>query len=294
MTQSGLLFPELGPQGQRRVAGGVTTSNAVLSAHVAGNAEVFPQILALHVPEGSTVADITWGKGVFWQQVPQNKYRLCATDLKTGVDCRRLPYADGSIDCVILDPPYMEGLFRRATEHMAGGGSHAAFRENYSNGAPTNGDGPKWHGAVLDLYFRAGREAHRVLRSEGILVVKCQDEVSANRQWLTHVELINEYEQYGFYAKDLFVVVRTNRPVIARLKKQEHARKNHSYFLVFIKTSKRKYRINAHAALVREGQRHEAVRDAAPDPRGRGVRREGPGRRRKEARVAKKQARARL
>ena len=37
------------------------------------------------------------------------------------------------------------------------------------------------------------------------------------------------------YTKDLFVIVRSNRPVISHLKKQVHARKNHSYFLVFIK-----------------------------------------------------------
>jgi hypothetical protein len=30
-------------------------------------------------------------------------------------------------------------------------------------------------------------------------------------------------------------VVRTNRPGISRLKKQVHARKNHSYFIVFVK-----------------------------------------------------------
>jgi hypothetical protein len=45
-----------------------------------------------------------------------------------------------------------------------------------------------------------------------ILIVKCQDEVSANRQRLTHVEIINEYEANGFYTKDLFVLLRSNRP----------------------------------------------------------------------------------
>jgi hypothetical protein len=85
------------------------------------------------------------------------------------------------------------------------------------------------------MYFRAGREAFRVLRHEGILIVKCQDEVSANKQWLTHVEIINEYQRMGFYTKDLFVVIRPNKPSISRLKRQVHARKNHSYFLVFVK-----------------------------------------------------------
>ena len=83
--------------------------------------------------------------------------------------------------------------------------------------------------------FARATEARRVLKPNGVLIVKCQDEVSANRQRLTHVEIINRYEANGFYTKDLFVVVRRNRPAVSRLKKQAHARKNHSYFLVFVK-----------------------------------------------------------
>ena len=129
----------------------------------------------------------------------------------------------------------MEGLFRKSEDHLAGGGSHAAFRDRYSAGLAT-ADGPKWHDAVLDLYFRAGREAVRALKPNGVLIVKCQDEVSANRQRLTHVEIITAFEPMGLYTKDLFVVVRTNAPGVSRLKKQVHARKNHSYFLVFVKS----------------------------------------------------------
>lgn len=219
---------------RKRTAGGAATSRVTVTAHVAGNADIFPQILALHVPDGATIADVTYGKGVFWRDVDRSRYRVQASDLKSGVDCRRLPYADESIDCIVLDPPYMEGLFRRAGSQLAGGGSHAAFRNHYSNGRRTVG-GPKYHEAVLDLYYRAGEEAQRVLRPGGVLIVKCQDEVSANRQRLTHVEIINRYEAHGFYTKDLFVVVRQNRPAVSRLKKQAHARKNHSYFLVFVK-----------------------------------------------------------
>lgn len=226
------LFKE--QTGNRRRQGGVSTSNLVLSAHMAGNAHVFRQILSLHVPVGSVVADVTWGKGVFWQDVPKDSYEVRPTDIAGGVDCRDLPYRDGEVDCVVLDPPYMEGFFRHESSHKAGGGTHAAFRAHYSNGdeAPA---GPKWHAAVVDLYFAAGKEAYRVLRTEGVLIVKCQDEVSANKQWLTHVEIINEFERLGFYTKDLFIVVRPNRPGVSRIKKQVHARKNHSYFLVFVK-----------------------------------------------------------
>ena len=87
------------------------------------------------------------------------------------------------------------------------------------------------------MYFKGGAEAYRVLKPNGVLIVKCQDEVSANTQRLTHVEIIQHYAGLGFYAKDLFVLVRPNNPCITRLKKQVHSRKNHSYFLVFVKTS---------------------------------------------------------
>ena len=35
---------------KKRTAGGIATSNVIVSAHVAGNAEVFAQVLDLHVP----------------------------------------------------------------------------------------------------------------------------------------------------------------------------------------------------------------------------------------------------
>jgi len=222
------------PQPKKRIQGGIATSDVLQSAHIGNNADLFPKILALHVPEGSVVADVTYSQGVFWQNVPKGKYTLKASDIKTGVDCRDLPYPDSSIDCVVLDPPYMEGLLRKSTAHLGGVGTYHSFRHAYSNGQGVEG-GAKWHAAVVELYVKAGKEAYRVLRRNGVFIVKCQDEVSAGKQNLTHVEIINAYQPMGFYTKDLFVLVRTNNASISRLKKQVHARKNHSYFLVFVK-----------------------------------------------------------
>jgi hypothetical protein len=224
------------PARPRRSAGGKATSEVVVSAHTGGNSDVFPVVIGLYVRNGATVADVTYGQGVFWRKVEPERYRVLASDLQTGVDCRALPYADDSIDAVVLDPPYMEGLHRRAQGHMAGSGTHGAFRARYSNGrALVTPGAPKYHDAVLALYFDAGREAQRVLKPGGVLIVKCQDEVSANRQRLTHVEIINRYAALDLRCEDLFVVVRPNRPAVSRLERQVHARKNHSYFLVFVK-----------------------------------------------------------
>ncbi|WP_254840048.1 DNA methyltransferase [Natronomonas marina] len=214
----------------------------VLSAYRERNDEVFPRVLDLHVEEGATIADVTYGKGVFWKNVDFGQYDVYASDLSAEkspsgypVDCRNLPYEDDFLDVVVLDPPYAEGFFRKNEDMLAGGdSSHSQFRENYSNGEVLDTRGSKYHQAVFDLYAEAGIEAQRVLKNDGTLIVKTQDEVSANTQELTHVQITNFYEsKLGMYTKDLFVVVRSNRPAVSGMNRQVHARKNHSYFLVY-------------------------------------------------------------
>lgn len=210
---------------KRKSPDGVSTNNLIFSSHIGTNDEIFPHILKLYVADGAKVADVTYGKGVFWKQVDVSKFDFHPTDILTGTDCRNLPYSDNSIDCLVLDPPYM---------HTPGGTAHSRhqnFEQYYQNNAASSNK--KYHEAVLDLYFEAAKEAARVLKHKGILIIKCQDEVCANKQRLTHVEIINEVVKYGFLVEDLFVITRNNKPGVSRIKKQNHARKNHSYFLVF-------------------------------------------------------------
>ncbi len=238
------------PKKTGRVARGISTNELIFSACQDTNDAVFPHILKLYVPVGSLVADVTYGRGVFWKQVPKGAYELRATDLRTGVDCGKLPYGDTTIDCVVFDPPYM---------HTPGGTAHQNhqnFEAYYSNNGIENSS-KKYHEAVLDLYFKGARDAYRVLKPEGIYIVKCQDEVCANQQRLTHVEIINELAQMGFVVEDLFVVVRRNKPGVSRILRQVHARKNHSYFLVFRKAKSARYlppRRNGQMALERVGK----------------------------------------
>jgi len=63
----------------------------------------------------------------------------------------------------------------------------------------------------------------------------------------------------GFVVEDLFVVLRMNRPGVSRLLRQVHARKNHSYFLVFRKAKSVRYlpprRTDPMALRLAEGKR---------------------------------------
>lgn len=225
---------------KKRQQSGISTSAVIVSSHFGDNSDLFPKILDLFVSEGSRIADVTFSKGVFWRKVDVSKYEFFPSDIKTGIDARSLPYDDESFDALVFDPPYMEGLLRSNTSELAGGGTHKSFREYYSDGKGHKGSELKYHDRVIDLYMQSAIEAKRVLRPGGVYIVKCQDEVSANRQKLTHVELIYGLDKLGFYCKDLFVLTRSNMPVVSRLLKQEHARKNHSYFLIFIKIAGKK------------------------------------------------------
>jgi hypothetical protein len=216
---------------KRKSPSGISTNDLIFSSHVGRNEDLFPKVLKLYVSEGSMVADVTYGKGVFWRNIDKNKYTLLKSDLQDGVDCRKLPYESNTLDCVVLDPPYM---------HTPGGTAHANhqnFESYYKNNGSGNRTEKKYHEAVLDLYYSAGAEAKRVLKRGGIFIVKCQDEVCANKQRLTHIELTIEYLKKGFIVEDVFVLVRNGKPGVSRMLKQKHARKNHSYFMVFRKNN---------------------------------------------------------
>jgi len=83
------------------------------------------------------------------------------------------------------------------------------------------------------MYFRGMSEARRVLVSDGVLIVKCQDQIMSGRQYRQHISLWAwAVSGLGFVDEDMFVLVSKSTPTM-RHKYQLHARKNHSYFLVF-------------------------------------------------------------
>ena len=87
------------------------------------------------------------------------------------------------------------------------------------------------HASVVRLYAAGILEAARVLRKKGRIIVKTQDEIESGKQRLTHVELINILESFGFCILDIFVLLQPSIPAM-REQYQKSARKNHSFAIV--------------------------------------------------------------
>lgn len=187
----------------------------ILSSCVGTNAELLKSAFDLYIKKGSVIADVTYGKGVFWKLINKSDYTLLATDLQSGTDFRNLPYEDKSIDVLILDPPYMHG----------GATVKNSIKSCYKN----SGSGS--HYDVIRLYAAGILEAARVLKRKGLIFVKCQDEIESAKQKWSHEEIGQLLDLFGFLREDLMVLVQPTQPA-QRFSYQHTARKNHSYLLI--------------------------------------------------------------
>jgi hypothetical protein len=196
----------------------------IYTARAGNNNEFFRDILRLYVREGSAVADLTWGRGKFWDGIDRTRYKLVRLDRHTScaikADFRAVPLADESQDAVVFDPPYVTrmGFKRRSKENPNGSNQKSAFGLDEG--------GPKNEREIDALYAAGTAEARRILKRGGILILKTMD----TQKW-RHIELAN---LPGFKLIDLLVVVTKGLPP-GKPYPQKHARKNHSYFMVFRK-----------------------------------------------------------
>jgi len=186
----------------------------VLTSHIGNNSDLLPYIFEMYVPDNSIIADVTYGKGVFWNNINKSRYKIFESDLQTGIDFRYLPYENSIFDCLILDPPYMHG----------GETIKASINDCYKNKNTS-------HESVIRLYTGGILEASRVLKKKAILLVKCQDEIESGKQQLSHLEIIQILEILGFSIEDLFILTQKTIPAM-RESYQKTARKNHSYMIV--------------------------------------------------------------
>jgi DNA modification methylase len=200
------------------------------SAHFSNNDAVIAKLAAFYIRDGMRVADITYGRGVFWKKTDTSRFDFRPTDLIPNLDInptvrkadfRRLPYSDSSLHVVVFDPPYLVNPPTRHTTYD--------YERKYRNFQTTQG---MKLSDILNLYQQGMREAKRVLVRDGMLWVKCKDAIESSRQRWSHLEIKEIAEQLGFYAKELFVVVPKSRTYYQRQAKH-HACRIHSYLWIF-------------------------------------------------------------
>ncbi len=172
-------------------------------------------------------ADLTFGNGGFYNSIPLPKHRFDIDETRencVSASSTKTPLNDESILSCIFDPPFLTYV-KAARQHR----SIMARRF-----------GGYWrYDELQEHYTQTIKEAHRILGKKGLLVIKCQDIIHNHKMHPTHINVVN-WADHMFRLKDLFVLpVKHRMPMPVKhgeaVKKQNHARIFHSYFLVFEK-----------------------------------------------------------
>jgi DNA modification methylase len=198
----------------------------ILSSHQCNNDFLMAQVARLYFRPGDRIADVTYGKGVFWRQIDVSQFHFHPSDLLTvpdhPYDFRNLPYRSADFDVVVFDPPYM---------HHPKHPKVSPLSMEYRNFATTRGFS---HDDIIQLYRDGMVEGHRILKAGGLMLVKCKDEMEDGRQKMSHIEVYDiAVSELHMEVHDQFVLTQTRPPLhFGRL---AHARKNHSYLWVFRK-----------------------------------------------------------
>ena len=168
--------------------------------------------------------DPTHGQGVWWRR--WRPERLVRTDIIPAnapdgpADFTTLPWPGDVFDAVAFDPPYrLNGRPDPGFDIKYGTQARAGWQERH------------------ELIRQGITECFRVLRPEGILLVKCQDQVCGGRvRWQTHEFTEHAEEQDSRLVDSLLMIGGRPQPPGRR---QVHANHNYSTLLVFRKATRR-------------------------------------------------------
>jgi hypothetical protein len=175
---------------------------------------------------GDIELDATYSKGNFYKnkefEIKEPKYKFDLYPQGNDVikaNANNLPIANEQISTIMFDPPFLVG---------------------YTKKEPTGIMGKRFHGfrninEMWQCYEECLAEFYRILKPKGYLIFKCQDTVSGGKQWWSENHIIMEADKIGFSCIDITLLFAKHRMIGHNHQKQKHARKFHSYFVVFQK-----------------------------------------------------------
>lgn len=186
--------------------------------------EIILNIMILYNNGDRFDCDPTFSKGRFYKNLPEPRLKFDINpqtpETKTA-DCRNLPLESLSINSIMFDPPFV----------VAPSPKPGIIRDRFSCYSNVS--------TLWNFYSESLVEFIRILTHNGIIVMKCMDIVSGEVNFMFHAFIISKAQQLGLYVNDLFVLARKNVLWSPNMAKQQHARKNHSYFLILKKHNKK-------------------------------------------------------
>ena len=139
-------------------------------------------------------------------------------------DNRTMPFASGSFDVVVYDPPHIPNQGRDRSKD---------FNTRFGLGAQS----PKENGYnFAHTYPAFMTEAWRLLVKDGILMCKIVDYIHNHRYQWAHIDLIRAGQDVGFTACDCIIKVRKGPIVDPKWKVAHHSRRQHCYWIIFRKS----------------------------------------------------------
>ena len=183
---------------------------------------IIQSIIELYIPEGKIELDPCYGKGCFYKsgKIQTPKYRF---DIRPAVNevkpcnCKNLPFEDNSINSIIFDPPFIAYPGKNLIKKLKRYGTFRTYND------------------LKNMYKESFKEFYRILKRDGILIIKCQDATFGRDIIFIHIDdVIIPCRQIGFKEVDLFILLSKGR-IENRDGKQRHSRKYHCYFIVFKK-----------------------------------------------------------
>lgn len=202
--------------------------------------EIIKNIINLHNNGKTFDADITYSTGGFYKNKKNSDVIIDEPLLKfdvapqvEGVNKMEpwgpIPIEDNSIDSLIFDPPFICAPRDSKSVTDPKDGSNIIFKR-FSSYYPIY--------ELHESYHHWIKEAYRVLKDDGIFVVKCQNTISGGKFYANEEYVWMEAEKVGFTTLDKFNLTAKARLLSGKIKKQEHARNYNSVFWVFKKDSK--------------------------------------------------------
>jgi hypothetical protein len=190
------------------------------SVFVGSNADLIAAVAPLYLT--GSVLDVTYGDGRWWDRYRPDPFTYHDKHKVDGIDFRRLPEPDRSVDAVCFDPPYVP----------AGGGPSNETCDKFRDRFGLDwGDGYRSYAELSDLIRLGLAECARVSRRW--VLVKCMEFVSSARFCDMPHQVTNWALDLDLAKYDQIVHHTGNGPGAHNIFTPLRARRHHSYLLVF-------------------------------------------------------------